>query len=135
MAAASGLRPCPLRNLRRSAITGLRERGADALPVQAIARHKQLSMMTRYDHWREEAKREAAQKLAELQRVPPAPLKTRQRRAPRQGKRGRGGRPRMGLLEVRPLEELAALARAHRCESGERATRAELAKLLREAVG
>lgn len=40
----------------------------------------------------------------------------------------------MGLLEARPREELVALARAHRCEFGEKATRAELARLIREAV-
>lgn len=40
----------------------------------------------------------------------------------------------MGLLEGRPREELVALARAHRCVFGERATRAVLAGLIREAV-
>lgn len=134
-ARAAGLRPCTPHDLRRSAITHLLERGTDALAVQAFARHEQLSTTMRYDRRREEAKREAARKLAELKRVPPAPLKPRPRRAPRHGKKGRGGRPRMGLLEARPREELVALARAHRCEFGEKATCAELARLIREAVG
>jgi integrase len=130
----ASLRPCTPHDLRRSAITHLLERGTDALAVQAFARHEQLSTTTRYDRRREEAKREAARRLAEQKRVPPAPLKPRPRRAPRKGKRGRGGRPRMGLLEARPRAELVALARAHRCEFTERATRAELAGLIREAV-
>ena len=130
----AGLRPCTPHDLRRSAITHLLERGADALKVQAFARHEQLSTTTRYDRRREEAKREAARQLAERKRVPPAPVRPRPRRALRHGKKGRGGRPRMGLLEARPREELVALARAHRCDFGERATRAELAKLIREAV-
>lgn len=133
-ARAAGLRPCTPHDLRRSAITHLLERGTDALAVQAFARHEQLSTTTRYDRRREEAKREAARKLAELKRVPPAPLKPRPKRAPRHGKKGRGGRPRMGLLEARPRAELVALARVHQCEFGEKATRAELARLIREAV-
>lgn len=130
----AGLRPCTPHDLRRSAITHLLERGTDALAVQAFARHEQLSTTTRYDRRREEAKRDAARKLAGLKRVPPAPVRPRPRRRPRHGKKGRGGRPRCGLLEARPREELVALARAHRCEFGERATRAELARLIREAV-
>jgi integrase len=131
----AGLRPCTPHDLRRSAITHLLERGADALKVQAFARHEQLSTTSRYDRRREEAKRDAARQLAELKRVPPAPLKPRPRRAPRHGKKGRGGRPRIQVLETRPRPELVELARAHRCEFGERATRAELARLIRESVG
>jgi integrase len=130
----ASLRPCTPHDLRRSAITHLLERGTDALAVQAFARHEQLSTTVRYDRRREEAKREAARQLSELKRVPPAPFKPRPRRAPRAGKRGRGGRPRIEVLELRPKPELVALARVHQCDFGERATRAELARLIREAV-
>lgn len=134
-ARAAGLRPCTPHDLRRSAITHLLERGTDALAVQAFARHEQLSTTTRYDRRREAAKRDATRRLAEQKRVPPAPVRPRPKRVPRHGKKGRGGRPRMGLLEGRPRDELLALARAHQCDFGERATRAELARLIREAVG
>jgi integrase len=131
----AGLRPCTPHDLRRSAVTHLLERGADALKVQAFARHEQLSTTTRYDRRREEAKREAARRLAELKRVPPAPLKPRPRRARRKGKKGRGGRPRLAPLEARPRAELLALALAHGAAAPERATRAELAAAIRAAVG
>lgn len=134
-ARAAGLRPCTPHDLRRSAITHLLERGTDALAVQAFARHEQLSTTMRYDRRREEAKREAARKLAELRRVPPTPLKPRPRRAPRKGKRGRGGRPRLGRLESRPRPQLVEIARAHRVDIADGATRAELAAAIRAACG
>lgn len=52
----AGLRPCTPRDLRRSVITHLLERGTDALAVQAFARHEQLST-TRYDRRGADAKR------------------------------------------------------------------------------
>lgn len=130
----AGLRPCTPHDLRRSAITHLLERGADALKVQAFARHEQLSTTTRYDRRREEAKKDAARQLAELKRVPPAPVRPRPRRSRRKGKKGRGGRPRFVVLETRPREELLTLARGLGCIFGERVTRAVLAQLIREAV-
>lgn len=133
-ARAAGLRPCTPHDLRRSAITHLLEHGADALKVQAFARHEQLSTTTRYDRRREEAKRDAARQLAELKRLPPAPARPRPRRSRRTGKRGRGGRPRFVVLETRPREELLTLARGLGCVFGERVTRAVLARLIREAV-
>lgn len=133
-ARAADLRPCTPHDLRRSAITHLLEHGADALKVQAFARHEQLSTTTRYDRRREEAKRDAARQLAELKRVPPAPVRPRPRRSRRTGKRGRGGRPRFVVLETRPRQELLTLARGLGCVFGERVTRAVLAQLIREAV-
>lgn len=132
----AGLRPCTPHDLRRSAITHLLERGADALAVQGFARHEQLSTTSRYDRRRQEAAREAARRLSELVRVPPAPPKPRPRRPPSKGKKGRGGRPRIQApLETRPRQELVALALAHGCEVEKKSTRAELARLIREAVG
>lgn len=131
----ASLRPCTPHDLRRSAITHLLERGTDALAVQAFARHEQLSTTTRYDRRREEAKRDAARRLAEVKSVPPAPVRPRSRRAPRCGKKGRGGRPRVARLEARSRAELVTLARAHGVEVADGATRAELAGLIRAAVG
>lgn len=131
---AAGLRPCTPHDLRRSAITHLLERGTDALAVQAFARHGQLSTTTRYDRCREEAKRETARKLVEPKRVPPAPISPRPRRIPSKGKKGRGGRPRLAPLVTRPRAALVALARAHGIDVGEQATRAELARSIRESV-
>jgi hypothetical protein len=68
--------------------------GTDAVAAEAFARHQQLSTTTRYDRRREEAKREGARRLAELKRVPPAPVRPRPRGAPRGVKKGRGGFPR-----------------------------------------
>jgi integrase len=129
----AGLRPCTPHDLRRSAITHLLERGTDALAVQAFARHEQLSTTTRYDRRREEAKREAARRLAGLKRVPPAPLKPRPRRAPRKGRKGRGGRPRMAApLEAMRKPALLTLAAAHGVEVTDGWTRAEIAAAIRE---
>lgn len=115
-ARAAGLWPCTPYHLRRSAITYLLERSTDALAVQAFARHEQLSTTTRYDRRREEAKREAARKLAELKRVPPALVSLRPRRAPRRGKKRRGGLPRLAPLEARPrAARRARQGSPHRC--------------------
>lgn len=118
--------PCTPHDLRRSAITNLLEGGADPLSVQEWARHESIETTRVYDRRRERAKRICARRLDPIRTRP------RPRRRPHKPRRGR---PRLAApLETRPREELVALARAHECEFGERATRAELARLIREAV-
>lgn len=122
----AGLRPCTPHDLRRSAITNLLEGGADPLAVQEWARHEDVSTTRVYDRRRERAQRACARRLD------PVRTRPRPRRRPH---RPRRGRPRLPApLETRPREELVALARVHRCVFGERASRAVLARLIREAV-
>ncbi|HEU4597204.1 MAG TPA: tyrosine-type recombinase/integrase, partial [Pyrinomonadaceae bacterium] len=60
----AGLKPCTPHDLRRSAITHMLERGADALAVQGFARHLSLSTTTRYDRRQEQAKKRAVRLLS-----------------------------------------------------------------------
>lgn len=122
----AGLEPCTPHDLRRSAITNLLEGGADPLAVQEWARHEDVSTTRVYDRRHERAQRACARRLD------PTRTRPRPRRRPHKPKRGR---PRLAApLETRPREELVALARAHQCVFGERATRAVLVRLIREAV-
>ncbi|MBA3243362.1 MAG: tyrosine-type recombinase/integrase [Acidobacteria bacterium] len=56
--------PCTPHDLRRTAITHMLERGADALAVQDFARHLSISTTTRYDRRQERAQRAAARLLS-----------------------------------------------------------------------
>jgi integrase len=140
LASSAGLEHLTPHDLRRTFISDLWD-SADASTVKELARHRSVSTSTRYDRRGERAKAAAIEEVyvpyvrPPARRVTPAPFKPRPRRRPRKGKKGRGGRPRMGMLEARSRGELVALATAHRCEFEEKATRAELARLIREAVG